>query len=76
MSKQVDKKKKSVKWSNDHPNIRIREAILYQPQNRKFNQRVYFSFQRFKSVSNRVQSITDISILVVHKIWEKNKYKD
>jgi|TARA_B110000483_G_scaffold240230_1_gene320354 SAM-dependent methyltransferase len=52
---EVDKKKNLVKWSNNHPSIRIRGATLYQPKTENDLKSLFYRFKDlrvFTSESN------------------------
>ncbi len=42
---EIDKKRSLVKWSNDHPSIRIRGATLYQPQTENELKSLFYQFK-------------------------------
>jgi SAM-dependent methyltransferase len=44
-TKEIDKKKNIVKWSNDHPSIRIRGATLYQPKTENELKSLFYRFK-------------------------------
>ena len=60
---EIDKKRSLIKWSNDHPNIRIRGATLYQP---KTENELKTLFYRFKDL--RV-FLTESNQLPIFQSW-------
>ena len=42
---EIDKKKNLVKWSNDHPSLRIRGATLYQPKTENELKSLFYQFK-------------------------------
>jgi SAM-dependent methyltransferase len=60
---EIDKKRNLVKWSNDHPSIRIRGATLYQP---KTENDLKSLFHRFKDL--RV-FLTESDQLPIFQSW-------
>jgi SAM-dependent methyltransferase len=53
----VDKRKHLIKWSNDHPNTRIRGATLYQPKTENELKSLFYRFtdlRVFRTESNQL----------------------
>ena len=42
----VDSRKNLVKWSNKHPNKRIRGSVLFQPKDKKHLKKIFKDFKK------------------------------